>query len=86
MFGLEDGGFKPDQGRRIFVRGDWLRFASSGARVKLMLQGPTSRCPEIRFVRLIRLKCGGSLREAEKTEAREGGERTEQEVSHQSDK
>jgi hypothetical protein len=39
---------------------------------------------EIRFVRLIRLECGGSLGQAENTEAPEGGERTEQEVPHQS--
>ena len=31
---------------------------------------------------MIRLKCGGSLGEAENTEAREGDERAEQEVSN----
>ena len=38
---------------------------------------------EIRFVRLIRLRCGESLGQAENTEAREGSERAQQEVLHQ---
>jgi hypothetical protein len=37
---------------------------------------------EIRFVRLIRLGRGGSLGQAEHTEAHEGGEPAEQEVPH----
>ena len=41
---------------------------------------------EIRFLQLIRLRCGGSLGEAENTEAREGGQRAEQEVPHQSER
>jgi hypothetical protein len=35
---------------------------------------------EIRFVRLIRLRCGASLGQAENTEARQGSERAQQEV------
>ena len=84
MFGLVDGGFKLN-------RGGVFSFEETGP--DLLHQGfERSRCfkvqrpgtAEIRIVWLIRLGRGGSLGQAEHTEAHEGGEPAEQEVPHQS--
>jgi hypothetical protein len=47
----------------------------SRSRVTFKVQRPGA--VEIRFVRLIRLGCGGSLGQAKNSEAREAGERAE---------
>jgi hypothetical protein len=72
-----DGGFKVCPGGEFLFEKTGSGFLYYGFERIRCFKVQRPGAVEIRFVRLIRLGCGGSLGQAKNTEAREGGERAE---------
>src|SRR5580704_12078373 len=85
IFGLLDGGFKLNRGGVFSLEETGPNLLHQGFERSRCFKVQRPGTAEIRIVRLIRLGRGGSLGQAEHTDAHEGGEPAEQEVPHQSE-